>query len=172
MVHEQFFTDTADYADVVLPAPTFLETKDVQGAYGHLFAQVSQQAIAPLGEAWSNVRLFGELAQRMGFRESLLFGHRRRADRPGAYDGRIPGSRASRASGWKREGQCRLQSAAEPEGRRAAVLDAKLVSHAERLRRTDAGAGVLSRRRSRAAARLARAARIRWSFCRARRTTI
>ena len=69
VVHEQFFTDTADYADVLLPAPTFLEVKDVQGAYGHLFAQVSQRAIAPLGEAWSNVRLFGELARRMGFDE-------------------------------------------------------------------------------------------------------
>jgi anaerobic selenocysteine-containing dehydrogenase len=69
VVHEQFFTDTADYADVLLPAPTFLETKDVQGAYGHLFAQVSQRAIAPLGEAWSNVRLFSELARRMGFAE-------------------------------------------------------------------------------------------------------
>ncbi len=69
VVHDQFFTDTADYADLLLPAPTFLETKDVQGAYGHLFAQVSSQAIAPLGEARSNVRLFRELAQRMGFPE-------------------------------------------------------------------------------------------------------
>jgi anaerobic selenocysteine-containing dehydrogenase len=69
VVHEQFFTDTADYADILLPAPTFLEIKDVQGAYGHLHAQVSQQAIAPLGEARSNVRLFAALAQRMGFTE-------------------------------------------------------------------------------------------------------
>ena len=72
VVHEQFFTDTTDYADVVLPAPTFLEVKDVQGAYGHLYAQVSQQAIAPLGEARSNVWLFGELGQRMGFTESCF----------------------------------------------------------------------------------------------------
>jgi anaerobic selenocysteine-containing dehydrogenase len=72
VVHEQFFTDTADYADVVLPAPTFLEVKDVQGAYGHLFAQVSERAIAPLGEARSNVRLFGELAERMGFTEACF----------------------------------------------------------------------------------------------------
>lgn len=72
VVHEQFFTDTADYADVLLPAPTFLEVKDVQGAYGHLFAQVSQQSIAPLGEAWSNVHMFGELARRMGFTESCF----------------------------------------------------------------------------------------------------
>ena len=69
VVHEQFFTDTVDYADILLPAPTFLETKDVQGAYGHLFVQVSERAIAPLGEARSNVALFGELGQRMGFAE-------------------------------------------------------------------------------------------------------
>jgi len=72
VVHEQFFTDTTDYADVLLPAATFLELKDVQGAYGHLYAQLSQQAIAPLGEARSNVRLFGELAARMGFTESCF----------------------------------------------------------------------------------------------------
>jgi anaerobic selenocysteine-containing dehydrogenase len=65
VVHEQFFTDTTDYADVVLPATTFLEHKDVMGAYGHFFAQMSQQAIAPLGEARSNVWLFGELGKRL-----------------------------------------------------------------------------------------------------------
>ena len=65
VVHDQFFTDTADYADILLPAVTFLETKDVQGAYGHLFAQVSQQAIEPVGEARSNVAVFGELGRRM-----------------------------------------------------------------------------------------------------------
>ena len=65
VVHDQFFTDTADYADILLPAPTFLETKDVQGAYGHLFAQLSQQAIQPLGEARSNVAVFAELGRRM-----------------------------------------------------------------------------------------------------------
>jgi len=65
VVHEQFFTDTTDYADVVLPATTFLEHKDVMGAYGHLFVQISQPSIAPLGEARSNVWLFGELGRRM-----------------------------------------------------------------------------------------------------------
>jgi molybdopterin guanine dinucleotide-containing S/N-oxide reductase-like protein len=69
VVHEQFFTDTTDYADFVLPATTFLEHTDVQGAYGHYFVQLSQQAIAPRGEARSNVWLFGQLAQRMGFTE-------------------------------------------------------------------------------------------------------
>ena len=69
VVHEQFFTDTTDYADIVLPATTFLEHKDFQGAYGHYFLQLSEQAIAPLGEARSNVWLFSQLAQRMGFSE-------------------------------------------------------------------------------------------------------
>ncbi|MGA7157942.1 MAG: molybdopterin-dependent oxidoreductase [Acidobacteriaceae bacterium] len=75
VVHEQFFTDTTDYADVVLPATTFLEAKDVMGAYGHLFAQISQPAIAPLGEARSNVWLFGELGKRM-FPGELAFADR------------------------------------------------------------------------------------------------
>ncbi len=69
VVHEQFFTDTTDYADYVLPATTFLEHTDLQGAYGHYFVQLSQQAIEPVGEARSNVWLFGQLAQRMGFTE-------------------------------------------------------------------------------------------------------
>ena len=69
VVHEQFFTDTADYADFVLPATTFLEAEDFQGAYGHYYAQFSEQAIASLGEARSNVWLFSQLAERMGFPE-------------------------------------------------------------------------------------------------------
>jgi len=69
VVHELFFTDTADYADIVLPATSFLEHKDIQGAYGHYYVQLSSQAIEPLGEARSNVALFSELAQRMGFSE-------------------------------------------------------------------------------------------------------
>lgn len=69
VVHEQFFTDTVDYADVVLPAATFLEQKDVQGAYGHYYVGLSNQAIEPLGEARQNVWVFSELARRMGFTE-------------------------------------------------------------------------------------------------------
>jgi anaerobic selenocysteine-containing dehydrogenase len=72
VVHEQFFTDTTDYADYILPAATFLETKDVQGAYGHFYTQVSNQAIAPLGEARNNVKLFSELARRIGFTEACF----------------------------------------------------------------------------------------------------
>ena len=72
VVHEQFFNDTTDFADYVLPATTFLEHMDIQGAYGHYFVQLSNQAIEPLGEARSNVWLFGELAQRMGFAEDCF----------------------------------------------------------------------------------------------------
>ncbi len=72
VVHDQFFNDTTDYADIVLPATTFLEDKDMQGAYGHYYVQLSEQAIAPLGEARSNVWLFGQLGQRMGFPEACF----------------------------------------------------------------------------------------------------
>ena len=72
VVHEQFFTDTTDYADYVLPATTFLEHTDIQGAYGHYFVQLSEQAIEPLGEARPNVWLFGQLARRMGFTEECF----------------------------------------------------------------------------------------------------
>ena len=67
VVHEQFFTDTTDYADIVLPATTFFEHKDLQTAYGHYYLQMSNQALEPLGECRSNVDLFRALAERMGF---------------------------------------------------------------------------------------------------------
>lgn len=67
VVHEQFFTDTTDYADIILPATTFFEHKDLQTAYGHYYAQVSNQALEPLGECRSNVETFRALAERMGF---------------------------------------------------------------------------------------------------------
>ncbi len=65
VVHDQFFTDTADYADILLPAPTFLENKDVQGSYGHRFVQITERAIEPRGEVRNNVEVFGELGRRM-----------------------------------------------------------------------------------------------------------
>jgi len=71
-VHEQFFTDTTDYADIVLPATTFFEHKDLQSAYGHYFVQISEPAIEPLGECRSNVEVFRGLAERMGFEEECF----------------------------------------------------------------------------------------------------
>jgi len=72
VVHEQFFTDTTDYADIVLPATTFFEHKDLQKGYGHYYLQISNQAIAPLGECRSNVELFRALAEKMGFKEECF----------------------------------------------------------------------------------------------------
>jgi anaerobic selenocysteine-containing dehydrogenase len=69
VVHEQFLTDTTDYADIVLPATTFFEHKDLQTSYGHYYLQISHQAMEPLGECRSNVDLFRALADRMGFDE-------------------------------------------------------------------------------------------------------
>jgi len=72
VVHEQFFTDTTDYADIVLPATTFFEHKDLQKGYGHYYVQVSNQAIEPVGECRSNVEVFRSLAERMGFEEECF----------------------------------------------------------------------------------------------------
>lgn len=72
VVHEQFFTDTVNYADIVLPATTFFEQKDLLTAYGHCYVQVSNQAIAPLGECKSNTELFRELALKMGFTDECF----------------------------------------------------------------------------------------------------
>ena len=72
VVHEQFFTDTTDYADIVLPATTFFEHKDLQKAYGHYYLQVSNPAIEPLGECRSNVEVFRAMADRMGFEDKCF----------------------------------------------------------------------------------------------------
>jgi len=69
VVHEIFQTDTADYADILLPATTQLEQTDVHSAYGHLYALANNAAIAPLGEALPNTEVFRRLATRMGFDE-------------------------------------------------------------------------------------------------------
>ena len=72
VVHEQFPTDTVDYADIVLPATTQLEHFDVHSAYGHLYVQASNRAIDPLGEAKPNTEVFRRLAAAMDF-EPVLF---------------------------------------------------------------------------------------------------
>lgn len=66
VVLEHFRTDTADYADYILPATTQLEHWDVHLSYGHTDVLLNQPAIAPLGEAKPNTQIFRKLAQRMG----------------------------------------------------------------------------------------------------------
>ncbi|MDA2945991.1 MAG: molybdopterin oxidoreductase family protein [Actinomycetota bacterium] len=73
VVHEQFMTDTARYADIVLPATTQLEAVDVTLAWGHLWLGWNEPAIAPLGEAVSNTECFRRIAKAMGLTEPCLF---------------------------------------------------------------------------------------------------
>ncbi len=72
VVLEHFQTDTADWADWVLPATTQLEHWDVHFAYGHLYATLNQPAIAPMGDAKSNAEIFRLLAARMGLEHECL----------------------------------------------------------------------------------------------------
>ncbi len=72
VVHEQFQTDTADYADILLPATTQLEHRDIVKPYGHYYVVYNEPAIAPLAEAKPNWEVFKLLAERMGFEESCF----------------------------------------------------------------------------------------------------
>jgi anaerobic selenocysteine-containing dehydrogenase len=66
-VLEQFQTDTADFADIVLPVTTFLEHTDLYFAYGHYYLQMARPALPAPGETKSNFEIFKLLAARMGF---------------------------------------------------------------------------------------------------------
>jgi anaerobic selenocysteine-containing dehydrogenase len=72
VVHDPFLTDTARYADLVLPATTYLETEDLFRAYGAYYVQFAPQAVPAQGEAWSNVRLAQELAGRLGVHDAVF----------------------------------------------------------------------------------------------------
>ncbi len=67
VVLEQFQTDTADYADILLPSTTFLEHTDLYLAYGHYHLQLARPAVPAPGEVRSNVDVFRKLAEKMGF---------------------------------------------------------------------------------------------------------
>jgi anaerobic selenocysteine-containing dehydrogenase len=66
VVSDHFLTDTARYADIVLPATTQLEQHDIMFSWGHFYVSLNTPAIAPLGEAVPNTELFRRLAARMG----------------------------------------------------------------------------------------------------------
>jgi anaerobic selenocysteine-containing dehydrogenase len=72
VVLEHFLTDTARLADLVLPATTQLEHADTHASYGHTWAMLNRPAIAPLGEARSNARIFAGLAKAMGFDDACF----------------------------------------------------------------------------------------------------
>ncbi|MGI8587376.1 MAG: molybdopterin-containing oxidoreductase family protein [Chloroflexia bacterium] len=67
VVHEQLMTDTARWADIVLPATTALEQSDIFTAYGHLYVQLGRPAIPPMGEAVPNTEFFRRLAAAMDY---------------------------------------------------------------------------------------------------------
>ena len=77
VVSEQFLTDTAQYADLVLPATTQLEQEDIMFSWGHLYLSYNNRAIDPLGEAVPNTELFRRLAATFGFDDPFF----RRTDR-------------------------------------------------------------------------------------------
>jgi anaerobic selenocysteine-containing dehydrogenase len=72
VVLEHFLTDTADYADYVLPATTQLEHWDIHPAYGHTDVLLNRPAIAPLGQALPNTEIFRRLASRMGYADTCF----------------------------------------------------------------------------------------------------
>lgn len=72
VVHEQFMTDTADYADIVLPATSQLEHHDLHKGYGHTLLQYNRPAIAPLGACRSNWDVMRLLASALGYSEPWL----------------------------------------------------------------------------------------------------
>lgn len=72
VVSEQFMTDTADYADIVLPATTQLEQDDIMFSWGHLFVTYNHQSIEPIGEAVPNTEMFRRLAAAMGFDDPVF----------------------------------------------------------------------------------------------------
>ena len=73
VVSEHFLTDTARYADIVLPATTQLEQKDIMFSWGHLYLSYNNPAIEPLGEAVSNTELFRRLAKAMGVQDPSFY---------------------------------------------------------------------------------------------------
>ncbi len=72
VVHDPFLSQTARYADIVLPAATYLETEDLYRAYGAYYLQYAPAAVPPQGEAWSNLRLAQTLAVRMGLADPVF----------------------------------------------------------------------------------------------------
>ncbi|MFC4768178.1 molybdopterin-containing oxidoreductase family protein [Effusibacillus consociatus] len=72
VVHEQFMTDTAKFADILLPATTSFESYDVYQSFGHTYFQKAEPVIFPIGEAWSNHDFYCALARKMGFADDVF----------------------------------------------------------------------------------------------------
>jgi anaerobic selenocysteine-containing dehydrogenase len=107
VVHELFLTDTAEYADIVLPATSQFEHWDLHKAYGHLYVSLNRPAMEPIGEAKSNWEVFQLLAERMGYTEPAFRESAEEIIRRTLAEG----GPAVRGITWERlleEGTCRL----------------------------------------------------------------
>lgn len=122
VVAEHFVTDTARYADLVLPATTQAEQHDLMFSWGHLYLTLNRPAIAPQGEAVSNAELFRRLARTMDFDDPFFF----RSDEQilsEAMDWEHPAMQGITLEGLKAQGYARLnlpcaaQFAPHAEGR-------------------------------------------------------
>ena len=101
VVLEHFLTDTADHADIVLPATTQLEHWDAHLSYGHTYATLNEPAIAPVGQAQSNAAIFRALAVRMGYTEACFVDSDEAMAR-GAFDPEKVDLAELHARGWSK----------------------------------------------------------------------
>lgn len=113
IVLEQFQTDTADYADLLLPATTQLEHIDVHKSYGHTHVMANLPAIAPVGEARPNTEIFRSIARAMNLTEPALF-ESDEAVAASAFDWRDPAFAGADWAALKREGWLKLDIAEAP----------------------------------------------------------
>ncbi len=72
VVHEQFMTDTAKYADIILPATTQFEHYELMPSWGTRYVALNEPAIEPQGEALANTEVFRRLSARMGYTDACL----------------------------------------------------------------------------------------------------
>ena len=121
VVVDLFPTDTTDYADIVLPAASFLECDDIVASYFHLSLGAQVKAVEPLGEALPNSEIFRRLAAAMGFDEPQLFESDARGDRRAARADRARLRRARRARHRLARARSRSSSSRTVASRRRAA---------------------------------------------------
>ena len=129
-------TDTADYADIVLPATTQLEHDDVHKSYGHLYVLANNAAIAPVGESLPNIEVFRRLAARMGFDDACF----RDSDDDVARQALGSGHRNLAGIDWEELKRARLAAARGGRALRA-VRRGRLPDAVRQVRAAQRGAG-------------------------------
>lgn len=108
VVSEHFITDTARYADIVLPATTQLEQEDIMFSWGHLYATYNNPSIEPRGEAVPNTELFRRLAAAMGFDDDPIFTRTDEQMIAEAFDWSAPAMEGITVASLKEKGWARL----------------------------------------------------------------